>query len=165
MPLLAAIFWLAPYVRMDLLATKVALEALLMIKKKRELAREGQVGSGNAVLDAERVVPINRPSGLEIAPVDIAVVGFMGRDFTISGLATIIDMKSATLDTAENVIGFNNVDFGQAYRETCSLRLGPETAGQLALSLVQALKESDLGSYQSLLKNLEQQVGLVEGTM
>ena len=123
-------------------------------------AQDGQ--SDRVEADQSKPIPIHRSPELPLAPVDVAVVGFMGRDFTISGLAGFVNLKSATPDTTENVVGFDEIDFAHGYRETCSLRLAPETAGQLALSLIQGLKEADSGAYQTFLNNISERVGLVE---
>ena len=130
------------------------------IRGDRISRQDGQ--SDRIEADRSEPIPIHRSPELPLAPVDVAVVGFMGRDFSISGLAGFVNLKSVTPDTTENVVGFNDIDFAQGYRETCNLRLAPETAGQLALSLIQGLKESAPGAYQTFLNNVSERVGLVE---
>ena len=110
----------------------------------------------NAGSDADRKVNVSRSPQLEIAPVDMAIVGFMGRDMTITGLASYPAIKSMTVDTSGTSIGPNSLDYEHSYRETCSLRLAPGAAGQLAFSIVNAIRDADPKAFEDFKQNIQE---------
>ena len=113
------------------------------------------IPSGDAIQpDGTVRLEVERDPGLDIATVDMTVIGFLGRDYTVSGFAAVPRMQAMYMSPAENVVGPGRVDVQTTYRETCSLRMAPAAAGQLAAGLIQAIKDSSPTSFIDLQRNL-----------
>lgn len=121
--------------------------------KSRMLARQAEPKNENN--EGETRVAVTRSPDLPISPVDMCIMGFMGRDLTITGLANYPAISSMMMDTSSNAIGPNSIEYEQAYRETVCMRLAPASAGQLAFSIANVLKESDPEAFENLRANLE----------
>ncbi|NJR79398.1 hypothetical protein [Sphingomonas corticis] len=99
-------------------------------------------------------VVVERDPALDIATVDMSIIGFLGRDFTVSCFAAVPRFTAMYMSNAGNVIGPERVDHQTAYRETISLRIAPAAASQLAVGLVQAIKDAAPDAYADLHRHL-----------
>lgn len=100
-------------------------------------------------------VPVTRSPSLEIANVDMTIVAHLGRDFAITGFATYPAVRTFTMDSSSDAIGADSLEYEQVYRETCSIRINPAAAGQMASSIIRSMRDADKEAFDNLIANLQ----------